>query len=606
MLAGRFFFPAPPAPVRRGVKTGPNEPCPCGSGKKYKKCHGSPTATARPAAPAAGTAVDWLRRGQQLEAAGRLPEAESCYQQALQRDGRHAETWLALGRLAEKAGDFDVAHASYERLVSLHPNHAMGHFVLGNTLVRRLDFTAARAAYLRAVELDPGLAGPWFNLGNLEGYLGRGREALAFHRRAIALNADPVQRWRQHSHVLITLHRDETLTPEELFREHLRWAEENTAGLPPPAADWPNSREPERPLRLGYVSGSFNGQIVGHFLPHVLEHHNRGDWQVTLYSSTRGEDDATRRFRAAADAWVDIGALDDDAAAARVRADGIDILVDIDGHSPTGRPLLFARKPAPLQVSWLDWFNTTGLATMDYILTDPYTTPVGGSQRFAEEPYRLPHTRFCYRPPEFAPPVAPPPLAAGAPLTFGSFNRQDKLHPLLLARWAEILHSAPESRLLLKNRALGAPAVRQEIAKTFAQQGVAPERLLLRGPSDHAAMLAEYAEVDIALDPYPYNGGLTTCECLWMGVPIIALEGERMIGRQTAAMLRLLGLDDWVASRHDDYVRLAVAKAADRAALADLRQRLRPLMAASPLVDAAGFCRDLEAAFRDMWRRYCR
>lgn len=283
----------------------------------------------------------------------------------------------------------------------------------------------------------------------------------------------------------------------------------------------------------------------------------------------------------------------------------MDILVDLDGHSPTGRPRLFARKPAPVQVEWLDYFDTSGLATMDYILTDPYTTPADSPQRFSETPYRLPHTRFCYTPPEYVPPVAGPPCLTGRPFTFGSFNRQDKLNPTLLARWAEILLAAPGSRLLLKNRALEAAAVRASVLESFGKAGIGPDRLLLRGPSPHADMLAEYAEVDVALDTFPYNGGLTSCECLWMGVPIVALEAERMIGRQTAAMLRLLGLDDWVADSPADYVRLAVAKSREPAALAPLRAGLRERMAASPLCDAGRFAVDLETAYRTMWRRHC-
>lgn len=541
-----------------------------------------------------------------MEAVNRLPEAEHCFQQALKLDSNHAESWLALGRLAERAGDFEIAHACFERLAALHPRYPDGLLALGNARVRRLDFRGAQDAYRRALHHDSGLAAAWFNLGNIEGYFGRAREGLEYHRRAISLNRDPVERPRQHSHVLITLHRDETLSPDELYREHLNWAQEYASALQPKSREWGMTPDCGRPLRIGYVSGSFNGQIVGHFLPHVLENHDRHAFHVTLYSSTRNTDATISSFKAACDSWVEISGLDDEAAANLIRSDGMDILIDIDGHSPTGRPLLFARKPAPVQVSWLDWFNTTGLGTMDYILTDPYTTPEDGSQRFSETPYYLPHSRFCYRPPDYAPAVAPLPGAVSQVLTFGSFNRQDKLHPELLRCWADILCALPSARLLLKNRAMAAPAVRTEIERVFGEYGVAADRLILRGPTDHADMLAEYAEVDIALDTFPYNGGLTSCECLWMGVPIVALEGERMIGRQTSALLRLLGLNDWVATSRDDYVSLAVKKSRDLAGLALVRAGMRERVARSPLVNAAGFSRDLEAAYRNMWQRYCK
>ena len=197
------------------------------------------------------------------------------------------------------------------------------------------------------------------------------------------------------------------------------------------------------------------------------------------------------------------------------------------------------------------------------------------------------------------------PHLSGAPFTFGSFNRQDKLHPPLYRLWAEILEAVPDARLLLKNRALRSAAVREGVIEHFAQLGIAHHRLLLRGPTGHAAMLGEYGDVDIALDTFPYNGGLTTCECLWMGVPVVALEAERMIGRQTSAMLRLLGMDDWVATSPADYVRLAIAKRMDVDAVARLRTTLRHRFAESPVCDAARFTRDLETAFRAMWQRHC-
>ena len=588
------------------MKIRPNEPCPCGSGKKYKKCHGSP-AQAQPPRGQGPSAEDCLHRGRQLQAAGRLQEAEQFYQAALQVAPTHAEAWFTLGGLAEQAGDLEVAEQCYARLVQHHPRHARGHLALGNVQVRTFALGQARESYLRAAEIDPRLPGLWLNLGNLEKYLGRFRQAFEYYSRDLELARDLDERAQRHSRLLIALHYDETLSHQALYQAHLDWAEHYARRWYPAAPDWPNDRDPSRPLRIGYLSGSFNGLILGHFLYGVLAQQDQGWYSVYVYSSTRIEDDYTARLRARAHCahWVELAGLDDAAAAERIRADAIDILVDLDGHWPTGRPLILARRPAPVQVEWLDWFDTTGMAVVDYLLTDPYTTPVDSPQRFAETPWRLPHTRFCYTPPDDAPPVAPPPSQGGRPLTFGSFNRQDKLHPDLLAGWAEILHALPEARLLLKNRALQSAAVRESLQGAFARLGIDPARIELRGPSPHAELLADYAQVDIALDTFPYNGGLTTCECLWMGVPIVALEAERIIGRQTAALLRLLGLADWVAATPAEYVRLAVEKARRPVELAPLRADLRASMAASPLCDAPRFARDLEQAYRGMWRRYC-
>jgi len=608
------------------MKPRPNAPCPCGSGRKYKKCHGAPRGTpgaspgavaserasggAATAAPGARRlapqADEWVAAGARMEAGQRWHEAEQCYRQALACEPASAPAWLALGTLAMRHGDADAARQCYARLVELHPGHATAHFALGNLYAREYEFDRARDAYQRALALEPSLAGAWGNLANVEKYCGRFPEAIACARRAVEHESDPEARARRHSNLLLALHYDETLTHDALYAAHVDWAEQHARRWYPQRPAWPNARDGERPLAIGYVSASFAAdEIMGHLLQGVLDHHDRSRHRIHLYSSTRAAASEMAALRAAADEWIDIGALDDERAAERIRADAIDILVDLDGHNPTGRPLIFARKPAPVQVEWLDWFDTSGMATVDYVITDPWTTPADSPQRYTETPLRLPHARLCYTPVGYAPPVAPMPSHGGAPFTFGSFNRQDKLHPALYRRWAEILHAVPQARLLLKNRALQVPAVRESVLAAFAGLGIAGERLWLRGPSPHASMLGEYADVDIALDTFPYNGGLTTCECLWMGVPIVTLEAERMIGRQTAAMLRLLGLDDWVAASPEEYVRLAVARAREPHAVAQLRASLRSHFAASPICDAARFARDLEAAYRTMWRHYC-
>lgn len=538
-------------------------------------------------------------------AASKLEQAEQCLQQALGLDPRSADAWYALGSLAERAGDLEAARACYEELVRLHPGHAQGHFSLGNVHAISYDFNSARSAYARALELDPGHQGAWGNLGNVEKYFGRFQEAIRCYRKAIELEQDPAQQVRRHSNLLISLHYDESLSHQALREAHAEWAQRYAQHLYPSQAAWTNAPDAGRMLRIGYVSGNLASNIMEHFLRNVLAHHDPAKFRVYLYSSSSAQGDSLEKMRRACQEWIDIRSMDDAAAAERIRADAIDILVDLDGHSPTGRPLIFARKPAPVQVIWLDYFNTSGMDTIDYILTDPYTTPEQSVQLFTEIPERLPHSRFCYAPADYAPAVAGMSCLSGAPFTFGSFNRQDKLHPQLLDTWAEILLAVPDSRLLLKNRALQVGALRQILTDEFARKGIAEDRLLLRGPSSHAQMLSEYGDVDVALDTFPYNGGLTTCECLWMGVPIVALEAERMIGRQTAAFLRLLGMDDWVARSREDYVRLAIEKSRQRERVSQVRIELRQVMASSPLCDAPRFARDLESSYRSIWQRYC-
>lgn len=538
-----------------------------------------------------------IEQARQLSVAARHVEAEQRLQELLQLAPTAIDAWRALGDLALRARDFESARACYSRIVELQPSDAAAHFALGNVFAAEIAFEQARDAYLRAVVLAPELAGAWGNLGNVYKYLGEFSTAIDCYSKEIELEPDPLRRSRRHSNLLLSLHYDSGLSPRAMFDAHCNWGDLYARPYYPAATPAPTPWDSSRKLKIGYLSGSMNGQIVGHFLLNVFAHHDRARFEINVYSSTQSEDEFSRRLRAHCQAWVDISKLDESAAAQRIRADSVDILVDLDGHSPTGRPLVVACKPAPIVVEWLDWFDTTGIRVVDYIVTDPYTTPADSPQLFVENVVRLPHSRFCYAPPEQAPPIAPLPCVARGHVTFGSFNRQDKIHPELLRIWSRLLHAVPDARLLLKNRALQVPAVAARVREAFARLGTEQERIELRGPSTHTAMLAEYADVDLALDTFPYNGGLTSFECLWMGVPIVTLASERMVGRQTAAMQQLLGLDDWIAASPDAYLDLAAGKARDQESLARLRATLRQRMAMSPLCDAARFTRDLEDAY---------
>ena len=576
-----------------------NDPCPCGSGRKYKHCHGAP---ARAAAAAERSVAALLASAQRALAAGRLQEAQTAYLAALEREPASFAALAGMTELAERAGDADAALHYGNALVMLHPDDARAHFALGNHFARQYEFERARACYRRTVELDPGASGAWNNLGNVEKYLGNLREGIACYDRAVACDPDNAT---LHSNALIALYYDTSTSHEEMLARHQAWAQRHAARYYPHGREWPNARDPGRVLHVGYVSGSLDGRVLGHFLRHVFPHHDRGQVVTYAYSCTRHADDVTAELAAAFDRWRDIQAQDDAAVAAQVERDGIDILVDLDGHTPDARLLVFARKPAPVAITWLGYWNTTGMTTVDYILTDPWTTPQDSPQRFTEQPLRLPASRLCYAPVAYAPEVAPLPCASGRAFTFGSFNRYDKLGPELVGCWAEILRRVPASRLVIKNSAIAIPHARAELSRLFAARGIAQDRIELRPRSPHAVLLAEYGDVDLGLDTFPYNGGLTTCEALWMGVPMVAIEEERMISRQTAAMLRQVGGEEFIAGTRDEYVALAVRWAQQPERLAAVRASLRERMRASPLCDGARFTRALEAAYRSVWRRYC-
>jgi predicted O-linked N-acetylglucosamine transferase (SPINDLY family) len=311
-------------------------------------------------------------------------------------------------------------------------------------------------------------------------------------------------------------------------------------------------------------------------------------------------------LRSAADSWHDIFYLSDEELVALVREMQIDILVDLSGHTAFHRLLAFARRPAPVQAEWIGYFHSSGLSSIDYFITDPFTSPAGSGQRFTETPVYLPHTRFCYGPPAYAPEVGPLPAQKNGYVTFGSFNRLPKLTGEAVNAWSQILRCVPGSRLVIKSGALSEPLVQSRLRARFAQHGVAEECLDLRMGSNHPEMLAEYGDIDIALDTFPFNGGMTTLEALWMGVPVLTIAGDTVVSRQTVSALANIGLAEELAfADAAAYIAGAVALASDGVRLAALRQQLRPRMAASPLRDAAQFTRDLEALYRRMWQAWC-
>ncbi len=338
----------------------------------------------------------------------------------------------------------------------------------------------------------------------------------------------------------------------------------------------------------------------------AVEARDGAAWELYIYSNGGRADDLTERIRAAADVWREIGGITDGAVAQLIREDEIDILVDLSGHLKGNRLLVFARKPAPVQVKWVGGqFNTTGMDAIDYFLTDAVETPRGAEKWFTEEVIRLPDGYACYDPPAYAPGVGPLPALSRGYVTFGCFNKLVKVNSDVVALWARLLHRLPTARLVLKTRPLGDAGVRERYHAMFEAHGVERERVELLAPSPHAELLAHYNEIDIALDPFPYSGGLTTCEALWMGVPVVTLAGETFAGRHSATHVYNVGLGDWVVETPADYLAVAERWSRDVAALADLRAGLRARMAASPLCDGVRFTRNLEAAFRVMWTRYC-
>ena len=518
-----------------------------------------------------------------------------------------AETNYALASALIAAADRDPGRSGlYDEAVSvLHaiwqevPDPAAARSALAYCLQQLKRWSEAAEHYAGVLALQADNAQAHNNLANCYNQLGRMTLAVAHFRETFRLAPGFPEALAS---VIACLNYDPDCTPEQALAEHRHWAERVASPRYPAAPRHANDRDPERRLRIGYVSPDFRRHPVSSIFAPILAAHDPRQTEVTCYYNFAGEDVVTLRLKSLAQHWRAVAAIDDAALCAQIRADGIDILVDLAGHTGGSRLLAFAHKPAPVQVSWLGYFNTTGLATMDYFLSDPWSSPPGQDRLYVERLLRLPHTRFCYEPPQYMPEVGPLPCDSSGHITFGSLNNLAKLNDQVLALWSQLLLALPHSRLLVQTAALDDAPNCRHFRERWARLGIAPERLQLRGFAPIEQSPAAYAEIDIALDPFPFCGGMTSFEALWMGVPVITLPGATVASRQSASMLANLGLRELIAADAREYVDKARELALDLQRLAALRAGLRTRFAASPLMDYRGFARALESAYRRMWR----
>mgnify|MGYP001586770966 CR=1 FL=1 len=494
-----------------------------------------------------------------------------------------------------QAGRFDACLGTCQQIVDAHGNSLDALLSVGALLLNFGFLGAARQCFVRTRTLAPNDLRPLVNLANLARDAGDHAESRRLYTALLDQFPDhPVIR----RNALVSLEYDHEVSQAERLAQAKAWGEWAIAkaGGPYPR---PTLRPLDgRPLRIGYVSADFCQHTVGLFVKDVFIAHDPERVTVFAYSAGQVNDWVTTAIRVTC-TFRDVSALDDLALAQQIQQDEIDVLVDLSGHTGGSRLTVFAYRPAPVQVSWLGYFATTGLSVMDAVLLDDWHAPAGTEAQFVEPIIRLPGGRFCYTPMPFAPmEVAPLPCVSRGYVTFGCFNNTAKLNAKVFEVWVRILAALPNSRLLLKWRTFQDAGLCQSVQGAFARQGIAPERIELRGASFHADVLKEYADIDIALDPFPFTGGLTSCEALWMGVPVVTwpelADSGQVVSRQTFAFLSVIGLPELAAQNGDDYVRIAVELAGDAKRLMKLRTRLREHMRASPLCDVTGFTRQME------------
>jgi protein O-GlcNAc transferase len=551
-----------------------------------------------------GSAEAYNNLGSVLQGKRNLDEAMACYRKALQLKPDFADAYFNLGTAFRAKGQPDEAIAHYQKALQLNPNFVEAYNNLGVDFKEKGRLHEALIYFQKVLELIPQFVEAYNNIGSILGDQGKIDEAERYYRLALRLKPDfPVC----HSNLLLTMNYSSRHDARTIYMEHLsfsrQFAEPLSAGILP----YTNDRISQRRLKIGYVSPDFRRHSVNYFLDPVLAAHTREQFEVFCYSDVLSPDEVTRQIQSYPVQWRDIVGMTDEQAAALVRMDKIDIFVDLAGHTGYNRMLLFARKPAPLQVSWLGYPNTTGLPTVDYRIVDKYTDPPGLTDPFyTEKLMRLPETFLCYRPEQDSPEVGPLPAPRAGYITFGSFNIISKITPEAVVIWSRILKETPNSRLLLKAKSLFDKGTREYLADLFRQQGITEGRLVFTFHTEsYKEHLGLYNEIDIGLDTFPYNGTTTTCEAAWMGVPVITLAGDRHASRVGLSLLTNMGLPELIAKTEDEYIDIAVKLAADTERLQFLRERLRDMMSHSALTDTGQFTLNLENCYRAMWQTYC-
>ncbi len=512
-----------------------------------------------------------------------------------------AEIHFNLGNACYAQGALHDAVAGFEKALELDPGFTGALNNLANVLKALAQVDRAEACYRKLIDLKYDLTRTHSDLGNILLQQGRLDEAIASYRRALDIDPDFV---RAHTNLVFAMNYHPGYSPEQISLEHRRWgrrhAEPLRNALPPPG----NDRSPERRLRVGYVSPDFWHHPVCYFFEPVLQHHDAEQVEVFCYSDVARPDQYTERLQAYRVTWRDVVGLPDDALAHIVRRDQIDILVDLAGHTNDNRLLMFARKPAPIQVTWNGYPNTTGMDVMDYRITDGYADPPGMTENLhSERLLRLPEIYMAFQPPADSPPLGLPPVLTNGYITFGSFNAISKIASQVIEVWAWILRAVPGSRLVVLSVPEG--RTRGRIIEAFAAHGVNAERLDLMWRLPFQQFLAAYQRVDIALDSFPYHGTSTTCQTLWMGVPLITLAGRSHVSRVGVSLLANLGLERFIARTPQEYRDLAVRLADNIEELTMLRSRLREMMMNSPNTDGMALTRHLERAYREVWRTWC-
>jgi protein O-GlcNAc transferase len=536
--------------------------------------------------------------GALLRTRGRPDESVRFYKRALARNPRDASVHSNLGHALTILGRYSEASESLQKAIEINPHMDAAYDNLAFLLNKLNRFQEAADAGEKAVRLNPANANAWNNLASSYQRQARIEEAIGAYRKAVEINPGLAM---AHSNVLFCMLFSPRYTPEQIAEAHRVWARQRANHLIA-QAELSVPRDPnKKPLRVGFLSPDLRVHPVGSFLTPVFRSRKAEEWEAVCYSDVLVPDKMTDWFRSQADRWRDTAGLSNEEVVRLIANDGIDILFDLAEHTGNNRLMLFVKKPAPVQVTWMGYLHTSGLSTMDYLIADRTCIPEGEEHFYTEKIVRMPDGLFCYDPPEFAPPVNALPARARGYLTFGSMNQLAKVRPEVIRLWSRLLSALPTSRIVFRARALNDKVGRDRLALQFAACGIPEHRIDMLPHTSLPEYFATYREVDIHLDPFPYAGGTTTCDALWMGVPTVTLAGDRFCTRHSASHLRNAGLGELVADDMNGYLRIALGLANDLDRLSEMRASMREKITKSPLLDAERFGENFTKCLRSMW-----
>jgi protein O-GlcNAc transferase len=538
-----------------------------------------------------------------LKGHGRPEEAMACYQKALSIDPDHVETYNNMGDILSSHGQTDKAILCFKKALKLRPDYFTIYINLGTAFGNQGKMSMAVENYRKVLGIEPQCAPACNNLAGALLKQGKVAEAIKNYQEAIAIQPDYAV---AHSNLLFAYNYQNHIDPEWLFSQHRNWAKRHTLARGDNPVFIPSIGSTDRKIRIGYCSPDFKTHSVAYFLEAIIMAHDRSGFEIFCYSDVIRSDAVTRTFSSSVDCFTNIAGIDNTAVAEQIRRDKIDILVDLAGHTAGFRTPLFTIKPAPIQVSYLGYPNTTGLTSIDYRLTDAWADPPGLTDHlYSEKLVRLPHTFLCYTPPERSPEIETTADRDSRPITFGSFNNRAKITPEVVKVWAKILTQVPDGRIILKSRVFADPETRDLMIDLFMENGVERGRIeLVSHIPSIFHHLRLYNRIDIGLDPFPYNGTTTTCEALWMGVPVITLAGKTHRSRVGVSLLSNAGLEEFIAESVEDYVEKGVRLANNVEKRKSLHRDLRSRMARSFLMDSARFTRSLEKTYRWMFNEW--